>query len=144
MDTVRQSVTVTAAPDRILKLLAEPERAVMFVPGLNRIQNVSADRALGCSWDFEFNWLGWIVSGRSECTKYDQPTTYQFKTLTGNRSTWTYTCRPANNGTELTLEVEYDVPHNQLARFASEGVLKRMNENTAREIVNNLKALVES
>ena len=144
METVRQSATVAVPPDRIFKLLAEPERAVMFVPGLNRIQNVSQHRGVGCSWNFEFNWLGWIVSGQSECTKYDQPTTYQFKTLTGNRSTWTYTCAPSGGGTELTLEVEYEVPQNQLARFASEGVLKRMNENTAREIVNNLKALVES
>jgi carbon monoxide dehydrogenase subunit G len=143
METVRQSTTVSAPADRIFKLLAEPERAVMFVPGLNRIQNVSANRALGCSWDYEFNWLGWIVSGRSECTRFEEPITYQFKTLTGNRSTWTYSCRPSNNATELTLEVEYDVPQNQLARFATEGVLKRMNENTAREIVNNLKALAE-
>ena len=144
METVRQSTTVAAPPDRIFKLLAEPERAVMFVPGLNRIQNVSQTRTVGCSWDYEFNWLGWIVSGKSECTKYDQPATYQFKTLTGNRSTWTYTCTASGTGTQLTLEVEYEVPQNQLARFASEGVLKRMNENTAREIVNNLKALVES
>jgi len=143
METVRQSTTVSAPADRIFKLLAEPERAVMFVPGLNRIQNVSANRALGCSWDYEFNWLGWIVSGRSECTRFEETITYQFKTLTGNRSTWTYSCRPSNNATELTLEVEYDVPQNQLARFATEGVLKRMNENTAREIVNNLKALAE-
>jgi carbon monoxide dehydrogenase subunit G len=144
MDTVRQSTTVAAPPDRIFRLLAEPERAVTFIPGLNRIQNVSANRALGCSWDFEFNWLGWIVSGRSECTKYEEPRTYQFKTLSGNRSTWTYSCQPSGNGTQLTLEVEYEVPQNQVARFASEGVLKKMNENTAREIVSNLKALVES
>jgi carbon monoxide dehydrogenase subunit G len=144
MQTVRESTSVQAPPDRIFKLLAEPERAVMFVPGLNRIQNVSANRELGCSWDFEFNWLGWIVSGRSECTRYERPTTYQFKTLTGNRSTWTYNCEADGVTTKLTLEVEYEVPKNQLARFASEGVLKRMNENTAREIVGNLKALVES
>jgi carbon monoxide dehydrogenase subunit G len=144
MQTVRESTSVQAPPDRIFRLLAEPERAVVFVPGLNRIQNVSSNRELGCSWDFEFNWLGWIVSGRSECTRYQNPTTYQFKTLTGNRSTWTYSCEPDGNSTRLTLEVEYEVPENQLARFASEGVLKRMNENTAREIVDNLKALVES
>jgi carbon monoxide dehydrogenase subunit G len=144
MQTVRESTTVEAPPDRIFKLLAEPERAVVFVPGLNRIQNVSANKELGCSWDFEFNWLGWIVSGRSECTRYDDPTTYQFKTVSGNRSTWTYSCDPDGSRTKLTLEVEYEVPQNQLARFASEAVLKRMNENTAREIVGNLKALVES
>jgi carbon monoxide dehydrogenase subunit G len=144
MHTVRESTTVAAPADRIFRLLAEPERAVVFIPGLNRIQNVSPNRALGCSWDYEFNWLGWIVSGRSECTRYEEPTTYQFKTLTGNPSTWTYRCEPAGAGTQLTLEVEYEVPENQLARFTGEAVLRRMNENTARDIVGNLKALVES
>ena len=144
MELVRETVTVAAPPDRIFRLLAEPERAVMFVPGLNRIGNVSPNRELGCSWDYEFNWLGWVVSGRSECTRFDAPATYQFKTLTGNRSTWTYRCEPSGNGTELSLEVEYDVPQNQLARFARAGVLRRMNENTAREIVNTVKALAES
>lgn len=144
MDVVRETVSVAAPPERIFRLLAEPERAVMFIPGLNRIDHVSPNRALGCTWDYEFNWLGWIVSGRSECTRFEEPSIYQFRTLTGNRSTWTYHCDSTGAGTQLTLEVEYDVPQNQLARFASEGVLRRMNENTAREIVSNLKALVES
>lgn len=144
MHVVRETASVAAPAERIFRLLAEPERAVTFIPGLNRIDHVSQNRALGCRWQYEFNWLGWIVSGESECTRFEEPTTYQFRTLTGNRSTWTYRCEPSGNGTQLTLEVEYEVPGNQLARFASEGVLRRMNENTAREIVSNLKALVES
>jgi carbon monoxide dehydrogenase subunit G len=143
MQNVSESVTVNAPADKIFKLLAEPERAVSFIPGLNRIGNV-AGRDLGASWDFEFNWLGWIVSGRSECTAFKKPSLYQFKTLTGNKSTWTYRCESSGGGTKLALEVEYDVPQSQLARFASEAVLKKMNHNTAREIVNNLKALVET
>jgi hypothetical protein len=64
--------------------------------------------------------------------------------VTGNTSTWTYRCESSGAATKLSLEVEYDVPQSQLARFASDAVLKKMNQNTAREIVNNLKALVES
>jgi carbon monoxide dehydrogenase subunit G len=143
MQNVSESVTVDAPADKIFKLLAEPERAVTFIPGLNRIDGVSG-RDLGASWNFEFNWLGWIVSGRSECTGFQKPSLYQFKTVSGNKSTWTYRCESSGKGTKLTLDVEYDVPKNQLARFASEAVLKKMNQNTAREIVNNLKALVES
>jgi hypothetical protein len=41
------------------------------------------------------------------------------------------------------LEVEYEVPQQQLARFASETVLQKMNQNTAREIVSHIKTLLE-
>jgi carbon monoxide dehydrogenase subunit G len=143
MQSVSESVTVNAPAEKVFKLLEEPERALTFIPGLTRITNVKAKRQVGDSWDYEFNWLGWVVSGRSECTGFTKPSKYQFKTVTGNPSTWTYRCEPAGGGTKLTLDVEYDVPKSQLARFASEGALKSMNQNTAKEIVANIKALVE-
>jgi hypothetical protein len=41
------------------------------------------------------------------------------------------------------LEVEYEVPPQQIARLASEKVLQKMNQNTAREIVSHIKVLLE-
>jgi hypothetical protein len=71
------------------------------------------------------------------------PRRYQFKTETGNRSTWTYSFDPQGNGTRVTLEVEYDVPQSMLARYASEGTLAKMNEDRGREALANLKSLLE-
>jgi carbon monoxide dehydrogenase subunit G len=143
METVTQSVTVNAPAEKIFKLLEDPARAVVFVPGLNRIDKVQSKGQVGDTWEYEFNWLGWMVSGRSECTGFSRPSEYQFKTLTGNASTWTYRCEPSGGATKLTLEVEYELPQMQLARFASETALKTLNQNAAREVVHNIKALVE-
>jgi hypothetical protein len=41
------------------------------------------------------------------------------------------------------LEVEYEIPQNLLARFATQAMLENMNQTRAREVVANLKALVE-
>jgi carbon monoxide dehydrogenase subunit G len=142
MQSVSESVVVDKPAEEIFQLLADPERAVTFIPGLNKIDNVSG-RDLGASWDYEFDWHGWKVSGRSECIGFEKPSLYRFKTVTGNPSTWTYRCEGSGEGTKLTLTVEYEVPQNQLARFASEIVLKKMNQNVARALVHNLKALVE-
>lgn len=140
MPKVTENAVITAPAEKVFQMFVEPERAVMFVPGLSRISNVSPDKR---SWDFEFNWLGLVVSGHSECTASEAPKKYQFKTLTGNKSTWTYRCEPDGGKTKLSLEVEYDVPQQQLARFASETVLQKMNQNTAREIVSHIKTLLE-
>ena len=43
--------------------------------------------------------------------------------MTGNPRTWTYRFDQAGSDTRLTLTVDYDLPQNQLARFAAAGVL---------------------
>jgi hypothetical protein len=145
MPSVSESVDVAATPEAAYAFVADdPARPTMFIPGLNRISNISTDRAgEGQEWDYEFNWFGLVVTGHSRCTRYQKPAIYQFKTLTGNPSTWTYRFEPNGGGTRLTLEVDYELPQNQLARFATAGTLEQMNRNRAREIVSNVKALLE-
>lgn len=145
MPSVSESVDIAAGADAAFSFVADqPARPTMFIPGLNRISNISTDQAdVGQEWDYEFNWFGLVVMGHSQCTRFERPSLYQFRTLTGNPSTWTYTFDSNGNGTRLTLDVEYELPQNQLARFATEGTLEQMNRNRAREIVQNLKALLE-
>jgi len=145
MPSVSETVEIAAAPSTAFAYVADaPARATMFIPGLNRISNVSSEHAaVDQSWDYEFNWFGLVISGSSRCTRYVEPSLYQFKTVTGNPSTWTYRFEPNPGGTRLTLEVEYELPQSQLARFAAAGSLEQMNRNRAREIVDNLAALIE-
>jgi hypothetical protein len=84
-----------------------------------------------------------VFAGNSQCTKLDRPRTYQFQTVTGNASTWTYTFAPSGNGTDLTLVVDYAVPENMIARFAAAGTLEKMNQDRAAEAMTNLKGLLE-
>jgi uncharacterized membrane protein len=145
MASVSKSVVINNAVDTVYSYVADhPERATTFIPGLNRIENISSPQASpGQTWDYEFNWFGLVISGSSRCTKLERPHLYEFETVTGNRSTWQYRFEPDGTGTRVTLRVDYDVPQNQLARFATEGTLQAMNENRATEVLANLKGLVE-
>jgi ligand-binding SRPBCC domain-containing protein len=143
--TVTYTAEIDAPVDRVYSFIADrPEAATSFIPGLNRISNVSQPKAgVGQTWEYEFNWFGLVISGQTRCTKLDRPRSYQFQTVTGNRSTWTYQFEPNEKTTRLTLEVEYDVPQNMLARYASQGALDKMNQGRAAEALTNLKGLLE-
>ena len=145
MATVTYTAEINAPLDRVYSFIADrPEAATSFIPGLNRISNVSQPTAgVGQTWEYEFNWFGLVISGQTRCTKLDRPRSYQFQTVTGNRSTWTYEFEPKEKATRLTLEVEYDVPQNMLARYASQGALDKMNQGRAVEALTNLKGLLE-
>ena len=145
MPTVTHNVDITAPVDRVYSFVADrPEGATSFIPGLNRISNVSPPKAdIGQTWEYEFNWFGLVISGQTRCTKLDRPRSYQFQTVTGNRSTWTYRFEPKDAKTRVSLEVEYDIPQNMLARYASQGTLEKMNQERAAEALATLKGLLE-
>jgi carbon monoxide dehydrogenase subunit G len=145
MPTVSETIDIAASADDVFSYVADhPERATAFIPGLNRINNVSTpEAAVGQTWDYEFNWFGLVISGHSRCTKFDRPSVYQFQTVTGNRSTWTYRFEPDGAGTRVVFNVDYEVPESQLARFATENTLERMNKERAVEVLGNLKGLIE-
>ena len=140
-----QSATISAPPQKIYDFIAEAARATSFIPGLSRIHNVKPATAQpGQTWDFEFDWFGLVVSGNSKCTRSERPNLYEFQTITGNPSTWTYKIEPDGKNAKLTLEVQYEIPGNAVARFASQPVFEKMNQDRAREIVSNLKTMLES
>jgi carbon monoxide dehydrogenase subunit G len=143
--TVTQTVDISAPVDRVYSFIADrPEGATSFIPGLNRISNVSPATAdVGQTWEYEFNWFGLVISGQTRCTALDRPRRYQFQTMTGNRSTWSYRFEPKDAATRVTLDVEYDVPQNMLARYASQGALEKMNQERAAEALSTLKGLLE-
>jgi carbon monoxide dehydrogenase subunit G len=143
--TVTQTVDISAPVDRVYSFIADrPEGAPSFIPGLNRISNVSPTKAdVGQTWEYEFNWFGLVISGQTRCTALDRPRSYQFQTMTGNRSTWSYRFEPKDATTRVTLDVEYDVPQNMLARYASQGTLEKMNQERAAEALSTLKGLLE-
>ena len=144
MAVVSGSVDIGVPPEKAYDYIAAPEKATSFIPGLNRISNVAPpEPEVGRTWDYEFNWFGLVVSGNSRCTKLERPSVYQFQTVTGNRSTWTYRFEPTDTGTRVIFDVDYEVPQSQLARFAAEGTLERMNKERAVEVLANLKGLIE-
>ena len=144
MPTVTESVVIATTPQKAFEFIADAKRASTFIPGLNRISNLSTTKpGVGQDWEFEFNWFGLIISGKAECKRYEPPTVYQFQTVSGSPSTWTYRFAAQGDQTRLSLEVEYELPQNMLARFATQTVLEGMNQNRARETLANLKALLE-
>jgi carbon monoxide dehydrogenase subunit G len=140
-----QSTTISAPPKKVYEFISEATRATSFIPGLSRIHDVKPTATQpGQTWHYEFDWFGFVVSGDSKCTKSESPKVYEFQTLTGNPSTWTYQIEPDGSNTRLTLAVQYEVPGNVVARFASQPVFEKMNQDRAVEVVANIKAMLES
>src|ERR1035438_6117173 len=114
------SATISVPPQRVYDFIAEAPRATSFIPGLSRIHNVRPATAQPVqTWEYEIDWLGLVVSGNSKCTRSESPKVFEFQTITGNPSTWTYKIEPSGANAQVTLDVQYEIPDRKSTRLNS-------------------------
>ena len=143
MSHVTKTVTLTADPDSIIEYIVEVENHPAFIGPLKRIANLSGDpREPGTTWDWTFIMAGVEISGVSEAVEYTPGVMYRYRTTSGIISTFTYSVSPGDDGSVLTMDVEYDVPES-VADKVGLAVVERLNEHTGASATENIKIILE-
>jgi hypothetical protein len=68
--------------------------------------------------------------------------TFSFRTSTGIRSTFVYSCEPDGAATRVTIDVTYDVPESLVAKLQL-SVVEKWNDAEGARAVENLKAILD-
>lgn len=146
MSNIKRTETVSADTDKCFDFIADPDKAPVFVSSLHSISNVSAEpKGVGNKWDWEYDLFGVPLKGSAECVEYDKPNKYAWKSSGGAESTWTYTFKEVDGGTEITLEIEYEVPAAALGgKITDKVMVEKLNEHEADNAFKNLKTVLGS
>jgi uncharacterized membrane protein len=140
MATIRRSISIRAPVEQVFDYVADPTHLPEIWPSLVAVRNVEA-HANGKSFDWDYKLMGIAFHGHSDpleqvpnerqvtCSKNGIPSTFR----------WLYARRAEL--TEVTLEVDYQVP--VLGRLA-ERVVGRVNEREAETMLGNLKRKLEA
>jgi carbon monoxide dehydrogenase subunit G len=145
MSRVTKVVSIKADPSKVLEYIADVKNHPAFISALKSVANLSGEsKKVGESWDWTFVMAGLEIKGRAETVKYEEGKQYSFKTSGGIASTFTYSVEPEDGGTRLTIDVQYEVPQNVLAKIADKAMVERLNEQEGERAAENLKAILEA
>jgi uncharacterized membrane protein len=140
MPTIRKSIAIRAPIDRVFDYVGDPRNLPEIWPSLVAIRNVERHPA-GDSFDWDYQLLGMRIHGHSEPVERVQNARLVTHNVTGIPGTFRWTYDRRGDETEVTLEVDYEVP--VLGRFAL-GIVGRINEREAHTLLANLKRRMES
>ena len=101
-------------------------------------------RQVGEGWDWTFVIAGMEIKGTAETADYVEDKRYSFKTTSGIISTFIYSVKPEGDGTQLTADVDYEVPQNVLGKIADKAVVERMLDQDGDTAVKNLQAILDN
>jgi uncharacterized protein YndB with AHSA1/START domain len=140
MATIRRSISIRAPVERVFDYLADPAHLPEIWPSLVAVRNVEA-HATGKSFDWDYKLMGIAFHGHSEPVELVRNERQVTRSVNGIPSTfrWLYARRAEQ--TEVTLEVDYQVP--VLGRLADR-IVGRVNEREAETMLGNLKRKLEA
>jgi len=144
MARVEQSVVVKCDPQRVMEYISNVENHPAFIGPLKSVSNLRGDaKQKGTTWDWTFVMAGVEFAGKSETVAYVPAKQFSFRTTTGIQSTFNYRIEPAQGGSKLTIDVDYEVPKDLLSRVQT-SVVERLNDVEGQAAVQNLKVILDS
>jgi len=143
MSRVAKSITINSEPNRVIDYIADVANHPAFLGPLKSVSNLKGDpHKAGTTWDWSFIMAGVEFTGRAETVAYEPGRKFSFKTTTGIKSTFVYSCEPAAGGSKVTIDVTYEVPQTLAARMQTP-VVEKINDAEGARAVENLKVILD-
>ncbi len=121
---MKNSVVIAAPVDRVFGYVADPKTMVEWLPSMMEIRDVIGTGA-GQQYGWTYKYVGLLLTGQSTVVEHVPNETSIHQTIGTINSVWTFSFEPHDEGTSLTLEVEYNIPIPVLGKLAERLVLRR-------------------
>ena len=125
MKSWKNSIVIHAPADQVFAYLDDPMNMAAWLPQAVEVRNVIGTGA-GQQFEWTAKMAGLLLRGQSTIVEHVPNRSAVHQSIGMVSSTLAYSVEPQDDGTELTLEVEYDVPILLIGRLA-ENILVRRN-----------------
>jgi uncharacterized membrane protein len=143
MSRVAKSTNINSDPARIIDYIADVANHPAFLGPLKSVGKVTGDsKKPGTAWDWTFIMAGVEFTGRAETVAFEAGKKFSFKTTTGIKSTFIYSCELDRGGSKVTIDVTYEVPQTLAAKMQT-SVIEKWNDAEGARAIENLKAILD-
>jgi len=143
MERIRRFAFIEAEPARIFGYLTDATHLTEIWPSMVEVSSVQTKPDGAHSFDWTYKMAGVKFHGHSETIEVQRDRLRMVRNASGIPSTFRWTFEPRAGGTDLGLEIEYEMPGQLLSRLAGPFV-RRLNEREADTLVHNLKERMEA
>jgi uncharacterized protein YndB with AHSA1/START domain len=138
----KRQAHVNAEPAKIFDWLTEPRHMLEIWPSMVDETNVEVKPDGTHSFDWTYKMAGMKFQGHCDTIELKRDRLRVDRNKSGIPSTFRWTFEPRDKGTDVTLEIEYEIPGKLLGHLAAP-IVRRLNERDGNTLVDNLKERME-
>jgi len=147
MGHVRDTFHIDASPDRVWALSIDPSRYSDWQAGLVEVKDITGPLDhVGSKVTVVFKVMGRRLEGTVEVTKVEPGKLIEERgsIVGGGPAVSTFRIEPVSGGTDMTVELDYELPGGLIGDIADKLFMERAIERQIRHSNENLKALIEA
>ena len=147
MGHVRQMGHVDAPPGKAFALTIDPSRDPEWNSSVVEVKDVTGKLdKVGASYTAILKLGGRPLETRWEVTKVEKPRLLEqtAASIAGGHATSTTTFEPAGGGTDITIEVDYELPGGFVGGMADKLFVERAIDRDVKHSIENFKAICEA
>ena len=142
MEKVHKTITIKAPIGKVFAFMNDPHNLTEIWPSMIEVKDVMPAPGGGYNFGWVYKMAGMRLEGASETTEYIPDQRTVTKSVKGIQSQFTWVYEPLDDGTRLTVDVEYTVPVPVLGKLA-ESIIVKQNERESELLLENLKNRME-
>jgi len=144
MPVISKKVTIKAPVSKVFSFVTAPENWTKFVTSLVNVRELSADKAeKGMTFKWTYRMLGVNFHGPGEITELVKNMKFSMKMEGVHPIHEKYIFSKVDEGTELVVEIEYEIPGKIMSAVSKTGLVEKLNKKEAENVLNKIKMFCE-
>ena len=141
---IQAAVAVSLEPQQVIRFVSDIRNRSKYLQSLKSVSTIHGSPGVATkSWNWKWEMMGHEFEGTGKTVAYEPGRLYAFVTEGGIVSRFTYQAEPENEGTRLSIDVDFDVPTEFADRDDLDGLLT-ITSVRAQDSALNLKQVMEN
>jgi ligand-binding SRPBCC domain-containing protein len=145
MAQIKKSITINSPLSKVFDFVTNPDNWTTYVTSLIDVRNISDNPPVsGTTFEWTYRMLGINNDGKGRIAEMEKNSRCVMEMEGSFPIKETYTFEGDDSSTELTFEIQYDVPGKVLGVLADKLVIERLNVKEAETVLNKIKDICEA
>ncbi len=144
MPNVKHSIVIKSPVDKVFGFVTNPDNWTKYVRSLEDVRDVSSKVVeKGTTFAWKYRMLGMHFDGTGPVTENVKNEKFGMTMEGGLPVTENFRFRQVNGGTELVVEVIYDIPGKIMQLLTENPVADKVNRKVAERVLEKIKTYCE-
>lgn len=144
MTTIAKKIIINAPVAKVFNFVTDPQNWTKYVTSLIDVKDISSEKIeKGTTFKWTYRMLGMNFHGKGYITEHTKNKRFGMKMEGSFPITETYEFEKTEEGTWLSVEIQYEMPSKIIGVVEQTGIIEKINKKEAEAVLSKIKLLCE-
>lgn len=144
MARIIKKIVINAPAEKVFGFVTSPDNWIRYVTSLTDVRDISSMKVeAGTTFKWTYRMLGMNFHGKGHVTENVKNKRFGLKMEGSMPIIETYLFIPVDGGTELSVEIQYEMPGKIMGAIANKGLIEKINKKEADAVLGKIKLFCE-